>query len=71
MKSICKNSYKIPAAVATSASEIAGAITLKQLYFELKNAAKDSKIPTTVPNRPIKGEVEATIAKAEILYFDP
>ena len=61
-----KIATKIPAAVATSASEIAGAITEKPTLECDENLANDSKIPTTVPNRPINGEVDETIDNQEI-----
>ena len=56
-----KIATNIPPAVATNASEIAGAITENPTFDSLENFANDSKIPTTVPNKPIKGEVEETI----------
>ena len=49
----------MPAAVATSASEIAGAITERDEFAPLPSPAKVSRIETTVPKSPIKGEVEA------------
>jgi len=51
----------IPPAVAMSASEIAGANTDKEAEDSEPNLEKVSKIPITVPKRPIKGEVEAII----------
>lgn len=56
---------KIPAAVATKASEIAGAIVAKLTFDWFANLAKDSKIPITVPNRPTNGEVVETIDNHE------
>lgn len=50
----------MPAAVATRASLIAGAMTPKEELFE-PSLEKVSKIPITVPNRPINGEVDAII----------
>ena len=44
-------------AVATNASLITGAITEKLTLLEVENFAKDSNIPTTVPNKPINGAV--------------
>ena len=61
-----KIATNIPAAVATSASLITGAIVEKPTLLTVENLAKDSKIPTTVPNKPIKGEVEDIIERAEI-----
>lgn len=51
----------IPAAVAISASEIAGATTLKEALDCSPNLENVSSIPITVPNNPINGEVEAII----------
>jgi|GEM_PF-2716550 hypothetical protein len=51
----------IPAAVATKASLITGAIAEKLTLEIFLKLANDSKIPTTVPNNPIKGAVEAII----------
>lgn len=52
---------KIPPAVATKASEIAGAIIENPTFDSFENLANDSKIPTTVPNNPTNGEVDETI----------
>ncbi len=57
---------KIPAAVATNASLITGAITEKLTLLAVENFANDSKIPTTVPNKPINGAVDETIDNHEI-----
>lgn len=57
---------KIPAAVATNASLITGAITEKLTLLAVENFANDSNIPTTVPNKPIKGAVDDTIDNHEI-----
>ena len=51
----------MPAAVAMSASEIAGATTFKEALDCVLNFEKVSRIPITVPKRPIKGEVDAII----------
>ncbi len=51
----------IPAAVAISASDIAGATTLKEALDCPPNLVKVSSIPMTVPKSPINGEVEAII----------
>jgi len=51
----------IPAAVAISASEIAGATTDKEAEDCEPNFENVSSIPITVPNRPINGAVEAMI----------
>ena len=51
----------IPAAVAISASEIAGATTEREADDCEPSFEKVSKIPITVPKRPMKGEVEAMI----------
>jgi len=51
----------IPAAVATSASDIAGATTLSDALACDDSLEKVSSIPMTVPKRPINGEVEAII----------
>ena len=42
-----------------SASEIAGATTLKEALDCVPNLEKVSSIPITVPKSPIKGEVDA------------
>ena len=49
----------IPAAVAINASEIAGATTLKEALDCVPSFVNVSSMPITVPNSPIKGEVEA------------
>lgn len=51
----------IPAAVAISASDIAGATTDKEALDCVPNLEKVSSIPMTVPKRPINGEVDAMI----------
>lgn len=51
----------IPAAVAISASEMAGATTDKEAEDCEPSFEKVSSIPITVPKRPMKGEVEAMI----------
>ena len=51
----------IPAAVAISASEMAGATTESDALDCEPNFEKVSSIPITVPKRPIKGDVEAII----------
>ena len=51
----------IPAAVAISASEIAGATTESDALDCEPNFVNVSSIPITVPNNPINGEVEAMI----------
>ena len=51
----------MPAAVAISASEIAGATTLKEALDCAPSCVNVSSIPTTVPKRPMNGEVEAMI----------
>ena len=51
----------IPAAVAIRASDIAGATTLNEALDCAPNCVNVSSIPTTVPKRPMKGEVEAMI----------
>ena len=50
---------KIPQPVATSASEIAGAIIPSDEPPPFPSCENVSKIETTVPKRPIKGEVDA------------
>ena len=49
----------IPAAVAMSASEMAGATTESDADDCEPSFENVSKIPMTVPNKPINGEVEA------------
>lgn len=51
----------IPAAVAINASDIAGATTLNEALDCAPNFVNVSRIPTTVPKRPMNGEVEAMI----------
>ena len=60
-KEYAKIATHIPAAVATSASDIAGATTLSEALACEDSLENVSSIPITVPNRPIKGEVEAII----------
>jgi len=61
-----KIATKIPAAVATKASLIAGAITEKLTLLTVENFANDSKIPITVPNKPINGAVDEIIDNHEM-----
>ncbi len=49
----------IPAAVAISASEMAGATTLRDALDWEPSFENVSSIPMTVPNKPMNGEVEA------------
>lgn len=51
----------MPAAVAISASDMAGATTLKEALDCVPSFEKVSSIPITVPKSPIKGEVDAII----------
>ncbi len=51
----------IPAAVAMSASEIAGATTLSDALVCAPSFVNVSKIPITVPNNPMKGAVDEII----------
>ena len=51
----------IPAAVAMSASEIAGATTESDALDCAPNLENVSSIPITVPKSPINGEVDAII----------
>lgn len=51
----------MPAAVAISASEIAGATTESEALDCDPSFVNVSSIPITVPKSPIKGEVEAMI----------
>lgn len=51
----------MPAAVATRASEMAGATTLRLALDCVPSLEKVSSIPITVPKSPIKGDVEAMI----------
>ena len=51
----------IPAAVAISASDIAGATTLNEALDCAPNFVNVSSIPITVPKRPMNGEVDAII----------
>jgi len=48
-------------------SLMAGATTCKETLFCSPNLENDSKIPTTVPKSPIKGDVEAMIEMLLIL----
>ena len=56
---------KIPAAVAISALEIMGAITSNETCPLCPSRPNASRISTTVPNSPIKGDVEAIILRNE------
>jgi len=51
----------IPAAVAIRASDIAGATTARDAEDCAPSFEKVSRMPITVPNNPIKGEVDAII----------
>jgi len=51
----------IPAAVAMSASEIAGATTEREALLWEPSFENVSKIPITVPKSPINGDVDAMI----------
>lgn len=62
----------MPAAVATRASLIAGAIIPKDALELCPKPLKVSRIDTTVPKRPINGDVEAIIesqAKPLVAFF--
>ena len=52
-------------AAQSSASEIAGAIKEKPTFECDENFANDSSIPTTVPNKPIYGADDPTVANSE------
>ena len=50
-------------AVAKSASAIPGATIARLVFLEIAIDWKEFIIPHTVPNKPIKGAVEPTVAK--------
>src|SRR5699024_8615395 len=52
-----------PMAGATNTSAIPGATTFKLAWLTLAKARKEFMIPHTVPNKPIYGLVEPTVAK--------
>ena len=52
-----------PRAVANKASAIPGATTAKLVFFDTAIDWKEFITPHTVPNNPIKGAVEPTVAK--------
>ena len=54
-----------PKAVAKSASAIPGATIAKLVFLETAIDWNEFIIPHTVPNKPIKGAVEPTVAKNE------
>lgn len=56
---------KIPPAVATKASLIAGAMMLRLAFVLCPSLPNVCKIDTTVPKSPINGEVEAMIESHE------
>ena len=51
-----------PIAVANSASAMPGATTASEVFFEAAIDWKLVMMPQTVPNRPIKGPAEPTVA---------
>ena len=57
-----------PNAVAKSASAIPGATIAKLVFLEIAIDWKEFIIPQTVPNNPIKGAVEPTVAK-KVKFF--
>ena len=52
-----------PNAVANNASAIPGATIAKLVFLEIAIDWNEFIIPQTVPNNPIKGAVEPTVAK--------
>ena len=52
-----------PSAVANNASAIPGATIAKLVFLEIAIDWNEFIIPQTVPNRPIKGAVEPTVAQ--------
>ena len=52
-----------PNAVAKSASAIPGATIAKLVFLEIAIDWKEFIIPQTVPNKPMKGAVEPTVAR--------
>ena len=52
-----------PKAVANSASAIPGATIARLVFLEIAIDWKEFIIPQTVPNNPINGAVEPTVAK--------
>ena len=52
-----------PTAVASSASAIPGATTARLVFCEIAICSKLCLIPQTVPNRPMNGAVDPTVAR--------
>ena len=52
-----------PSAVANNASAIPGATIAKLVFLEIAIDWKEFIMPQTVPNSPMKGAVEPTVAK--------
>ena len=52
-----------PSAVANSASAMPGATTARLVFLDMAIAWKLVMMPHTVPNRPMKGAVEPTVAR--------
>ena len=52
-----------PIAVASSASAMPGATTARLVDFEPAMAWNEVMMPTTVPNRPMKGAAEPMVAR--------
>ena len=57
-----------PKAVAKRASAIPGATIAKLVFLEMAIDWKEFIIPQTVPNKPINGAVEPTVAKKVKCY---
>ena len=56
---------KRPIAVAIKASDMPGATTAKDAWFTVAKPLKEFIIPHTVPNSPIYGLVEPTVARKD------
>ena len=58
----------IPSAVANKASAIPGATIAKLVFLEIAIDWNEFIIPQTVPNKPINGAVDPTVAKKVNLF---
>ena len=57
-----------PNAVANKASAIPGATIARLVFLEIAIDWNEFIIPQTVPNKPIKGAVEPTVARKEKFF---
>ncbi len=62
---------KRPSAVASSASAMPGATTASEVFFDAAIDWNEFMMPNTVPNRPMNGPAEATVASTRRFDFEP